>query len=192
MPFFRKSTITSIHSSFCVLQSLEWYTRSYPLTFSWANVYPCITAQVSGINCYSKPLGDVLLMSWLPDALSSQLSDRVWYRIPQSCLFQTHQCGWVTVLQPGLWNPSSSTAPLPHAHPQAHPPSAVLHPQAANGLSPCLSWSICLKSSYPEWDWSGLNWSVPLSQGWENPFFVVSPTGLIPEDPSFWWKHGAE
>lgn len=85
---------------------------------SWANVCPCITAQVLGINCYRKPLGDILLMSWLPDALSSQLSDRVWYRMPQSCLLQTHQCGWVSFHSPpGLWNPSSSTAPLPPCTP---------------------------------------------------------------------------
>lgn len=97
MPFFRKSIITSIHSSFCVLQSPKWYTGSYPLTFR-----PLLGKCLSLHNCTG--FRDKLLQRtfrWRPvDVLAARCSelsaDKVWYRMPQSCLLQTHQCGWVS------------------------------------------------------------------------------------------------
>lgn len=142
---------------------------------SWANVYPCITAQVLGINCYREPLGDVLLMSWLPDALSSQLTrfDTGCPRAASSKPTSVDECHSTVI--PGLWNPSSSTAPLPRAHPQAHPPSAGLHPWAANGLSTCLRLNICLKSSYPEWDWVWAQLECSFESGLRKSFFCFVP-----------------
>lgn len=156
MPFFRKSIITSIHSSFCVLQSPKWYTGSYPLTFR-----PLLGKCLSLHNCTG--FRDKLLQKtfrWRPvDVLAarcSELSDK-WQGLIQDApeLPPPNPPVWMSVIPQSFQDCGTQlqTAPLPHAHPQAHPPSAGLHPWAANGLSTCLRLNICLKSSYPEWDW---------------------------------------
>lgn len=195
----KKSSITSFHPSFSVVQLAKWYASSYPPTFSHSLGKHIALYNRTGFR--NKLLRYTL--RWHPvDVLAARCSKVLakW----QLCVRTVFDTGYpraesskpasVGVCQ-SLGQDFEKLAlalpTTPCTHAQAHSPSLVVHSWTANGLSTCLKLNIPLRLPVPSKNGSTVSSIVSLNHGPENSLFNVSPTGPMPEDPSFWGKRGS-